>query len=492
MTSQTDAMVAQIQQESQALIDYVRGPETRAATADAVELTLFRQLLALGADLLRLFFATRAADRPTEPVLGKDGTRLPYHDQRQATYYSVFGKLAFERAAYAVTGQPVACPLDASLSLPARCYSPLLADWATYAATDGSYRASQTVLARILGLELSLQATEALVAEAAVDVDRFLEQPPPPGEPGGAETLLVVQADGKGVPMRPPAGTTRPLRPGKGQPGGVKKEAIVTSLYTMAPRPRTPDSVLAALLPEPGAAERTVPARPQAVDRESRATLDGKEVALRRLAARARQRDDATIQQRVALTDGAEALQRAMQAHLPDYPLVLDIIHVVEHLWEAANAWLGERHPERTAWVRQQLAHLLTGQTAAVTTTLTEVAAAPTLSAAQRKVVQQTAAYYARNAAFMAYDVYLARGWPIGTGVVESACGQLVKARMEQAGMRWGKPGAQAVLDLRAVRLNGQWAAYWPWHRQQEHLRLYGTRIPPPQPAELAMLDPAA
>jgi hypothetical protein len=46
---------------------------------------------------------------------------------------------------------------------------------------------------------------------------------------------------------------------------------------------------------------------------------------------------------------------------------------------------------------------------------------------------------------------------------------------MEQAGMRWTVPGAQAILDLRAVRLNGDWDAYWCFHRQQQHQRLYAT-----------------
>jgi hypothetical protein len=44
---------------------------------------------------------------------------------------------------------------------------------------------------------------------------------------------------------------------------------------------------------------------------------------------------------------------------------------------------------------------------------------------------------------------------------------------MEKAGMRWTITGAQAVLDLRAVRLNGDWDAYWIFHRQQQHQRLY-------------------
>jgi hypothetical protein len=89
-------------------------------------------------------------------------------------------------------------------------------------------------------------------------------------------------------------------------------------------------------------------------------------------------------------------------------------------------------------------------------------------------------------------DEYLARGWPIGTGVVEGACGHLVKDRMEQSGMRWTKGGAQAVLDLRAVRINGHWDAYWLFHRHQQHQRLYGRSVPAPALAEARGLEWAA
>jgi len=85
MTSNVDLSVQQIQQDFQALIAYVTGPETRTATAYTVELTLFRRLLALGAALLRVFFQTRAAERPAEPVHVPDGTPLGYHDRRFTT-----------------------------------------------------------------------------------------------------------------------------------------------------------------------------------------------------------------------------------------------------------------------------------------------------------------------------------------------------------------------------------------------------------------------
>jgi hypothetical protein len=92
----------------------------------------------------------------------------------------------------------------------------------------------------------------------------------------------------------------------------------------------------------------------------------------------------------------------------------------------------------------------------------------------------------------MRYHHYLARGWPIGTGVVEGACGHLVKDRMEQGGMRWSKEGAQAVLDLRGVRLTGDWDAYWQYHREQQHVRLYGTTPAAPPTVESQMLQLAA
>jgi len=80
----------------------------------------------------------------------------------------------------------------------------------------------------------------------------------------------------------------------------------------------------------------------------------------------------------------------------------------------------------------------------------------------------------------------------MGTGVVEGAGGHLVQDRMEQAGMRWTKAGAQAVLDLRAVRINGHWDAYGQWHRPQHHQRVYGTSTPVPEVVEAQGLALAA
>jgi hypothetical protein len=473
MIATPETMVHDVTQEFQALIDYVTNDESRHRTAYEVERTLFRRLLALGAALLRLFFISRAAARPSEPRTTPSGRRMRYTGMRETTYVSVFGTVRFARHYYTAPGHPGTCPLDAELSLPKRCYSDLLREWFTYGATEVSYRATQDLLTHILGQTLSVQALETSMHETAVDAVDFFAQPPDPAPVDPTATILVAQADGKGIPLCQSLHDQQPARLQRGQKRSKKKEAIVTSLYTIAPHPRTPEAVVAALLHEKPPTGAAPAARPAPVGKELRATLAGKAVALERLAQRVRQHDHAHIQQRVALTDGAEALQQQMQAHLPQHTLVLDIIHATEYLWDAVNGWLGDAHPERQDWMRHGLTHLLRGETQTVISWLELVASDEAVTTAQRTALLRAAGYYRRNQAYMRYDQYLAQGWPIGTGVVEGACRHVVKDRMEQSGMRWTKAGAQAVLDLRAIRINGQWETYWAYHRQQQHERRY-------------------
>jgi hypothetical protein len=136
-------------------------------------------------------------------------------------------------------------------------------------------------------------------------VAAFYELPvaPPPASP--ADTILVVQADGTGVPMVQPPPMPSPVRLGKGQKRTKKKEAVVTALDTIAPYHRTPQEVVAALLDDE---HPTSAARPVPVGKELRATLEGKAVAMAHLGRRVAQREGPHLQPRVALTDGAEAL----------------------------------------------------------------------------------------------------------------------------------------------------------------------------------------
>ena len=58
---------------------------------------------------------------------------------------------------------------------------------------------------------------------------------------------------------------------------------------------------------------------------------------------------------------------------------------------------------------------------------------------------------------FMKYYEMKSQSFPIGSGVVESACKQIVTERMKLSGMRWKKAGAQAVMTLRCILLSNIW-----------------------------------
>jgi len=481
MSSNSVQIVHQVHREFHELVEYVTGEQSQSRTAYEVELTLFRRLLALGAQLLRLFFIQRASVRPSGPVYTPDGVRMRYHDQRATSYFSVFGKVRFRRHYFHAPGQGGFCPLDAELSLPPRCYSDLLRDWAEYCITNESYDESIKVLERILGLSVSKLALETGVQEDAADVEAFYEQKPvPPPEDEGS--ILVVQADGKGVPMVRALPAPQSARRSKGEKRTKKKEAIVTAIYTINPYLRTPQQVAETLMRDRVEGKETPssasahPSRPAPVGKEVRATLAGKPMAFERLTRRVAQRDGPHIQHRVALTDGAKPLQRQVRDKLSKFTLVLDIIHAVEYLWDAANALLGETSPDRNSWVQEQLLHILSGRTATVIQTLETCTLDPALSASQRQALRATIVYFRRNLPYMRYDLCLAQGWPIGTGVVEGACGHLVRDRMEQSAMRWTPPGAQAILDLRAVRVNDDWGEYHQFRRHCQHQRLYDQR----------------
>ena len=129
----------------------------------------------------------------------------------------------------------------------------------------------------------------------------------------------------------------------------------------------------------------------------------------------------------------------------PDFTLVLDIIHVPEYGWHAANARWGETSPDRPPWVKQALTWLLTGQLDVLLHDWETPR--PHWPASRQDVLAHVGADFRRNRPFMAYQRYLAPGWPIGTGVVDGACAHLVKARFEQSGRLWSFAGAQSRLD---------------------------------------------
>jgi hypothetical protein len=164
----------------------------------------------------------------------------------------------------------------------------------------------------------------------------------------------------------------------------------------------------------------------------------------------------------IGLTDGGNGLEDRLTESFPRVEVViLDFYHPAEKLTGLAR----RLHPEDEAGAEEQARQwrgLLKdegGAALAAVLSEWEWPRRPGL----REAVEDLVGYLERNVHRMEYPEYLARGWCIGSGAVESACKMVVGQRLKLAGMRWGEDGAHAVCHLRALYRSetGQWEASW-------------------------------
>ena len=147
---------------------------------------------------------------------------------------------------------------------------------------------------------------------------------------------------------------------------------------------------------------------------------------------------------------------------------IVDYYHAVEHLYEAARAAVGDDRTEATALAQRLKDHLWEGQ-------LDEVLArlkthADRLGPAQesdgpdhpRRVLANNVGYFQTHRRHMDYPTYRRKGWPIGSGLTESAV-KLFNKRVKATEQFWSLPGVESILSLRSLWLSqdNRWEAYW-------------------------------
>ena len=147
----------------------------------------------------------------------------------------------------------------------------------------------------------------------------------------------------------------------------------------------------------------------------------------------------------------------------------------MEYLWKAAHVFHREGSEEAASWMTDRLKKLLLGKVKEVIGEFK--ALLETVVGERKEQLRKVITYLENGKEHMRYDLYLKRGYPIGSGIVEGACKNLVKDRMEQCGMRWTIEGAEAVLRMRSIQINGMTRDYWTYHIAQEKQRLYGNFI---------------
>jgi hypothetical protein len=91
---------------------------------------------------------------------------------------------------------------------------------------------------------------------------------------------------------------------------------------------------------------------------------------------------------------------------------------------------------------------------------LREVAALPRRRSAVGEVVRREQNYFASHARRMNYQPLARRGWPIGSGAVESACRQR-QCRRKRPGQFWTRAGLRHLDALEEARDHGHWDQLW-------------------------------
>lgn len=165
----------------------------------------------------------------------------------------------------------------------------------------------------------------------------------------------------------------------------------------------------------------------------------------------------------VAPGDGAEWIQGFLNYHRQDAVRILDFPHAVEHLAAVSQAVWGPGTERATCWLEEQAHTLKHGDPEAV---LAAVRALPVAEAKDRgegkRVQEQTLQYFEKRREQIQYAKFLAAGYPIGSGIVESANKLVVEARLKGSGMHWASSHVDPMLELQTVLANGRWHEVWP------------------------------
>ncbi len=471
-----------VQEQFDHLVGLVRQAAHDGRRIDLVERDLMRHLLALGHALLSSFIAQHGdgdlgPESPTSE--GRTARRLPErHDRR---YVSIFGELTITRVVYGTReGQRLErVPLDERLGLPEGEFSYVLEDWGQRFCLKESFAEGGRSLEMLLGLNLGRRTLEQMNRTVASYAPAFRAaiEPPSPEEEG---RLLVVTADGKGVPMRKPEpdGPQPHHRPTQGEKRNKKQMACVGAVYSIEPFVRTADDILDEVLREKRSKDRPQP-RHKHVWAEMIREVEGQPPVTAKDGLFCQLFDELVIrnlgQDRavVCLMDGERSLWDAQEAFFPEAIGVLDLFHVLERVWGVAHCVHKEGSDEAEQYVEGRLRELLEGRVEAVIEGFRRSMTQGHLRGIKRQVVRSAIKYLENNRNHLKYDAYLAAGYPIGSGVAEGACRHLVKDRLEQTGMRWTVGGAQAMLHVRALYLNDQWDEYLEYRVEQEQARLY-------------------
>jgi hypothetical protein len=401
-------------------------------------------------------------------------------------------------------------PLDVALGITRDGASWRVVDLVTRLATRVSYSGARGIMKATLGWAISTEAIESLAIGLGSRAPAFMETL---GPLDGDGEVLVIEVDGKAAPMATEAELEARRRKRKHAPecscgcqrhrsreqrrgkqkrrkkrGHNSKNGRSATLVVMYTLRRGEDGRLHG-----------------PINKKIWGQFGHRKAALQWARGQATRRGfGSDTDKRIQIVlDGECCLRKELKILFPNATFTLDIRHAQERLWKVGRLFHAEGSKELEQWVEPLNGLLLGGQVEALLDRLGEILSHVPLrgpnTKMKRKVLQTQINYFEERRDMMRYNEYRQEDLVLATGVIEGACRYVVKERLDCAGMRWTLAGAEPLLQLRCIELNGDWECFIAWGERQttqelvarKHVKLRrqkptATSKTPPKPAASA------
>jgi hypothetical protein len=348
----------------------------------------------------------------------------------------IFGSFTLTRDYYYHAGKQAGHhPADDALGLEVG-YTPALAKLICLEGADEpTYLKAERHLEQTGGIAVSARQIQRVVQRVGSGAQVWQERPAEPG-PGDAP-ILYVSGDGTGVPMM---AEELQGRRGKQADGTAKTRQVY----------------LGCVFTQHRVDEKGHPVR----DYESTTyvssfkPIDDFGPLLRQEAIR---RGMGSAGQVVLLIDGAKGLENMGRDCFKGCVQIVDFYHALEHAGLVLAALIGKDHPDHKARQRHWAKRLLKDKVEV----LIKEARQQCAGQPQAPAVEEALGYFVRNVPRMQYGTFRAKGYFIGSGVVEAGCKTVIGGRCKQSGMFWSESGAQNILALRCIHSSRRLPEFW-------------------------------
>lgn len=482
-----DAAKAQVFVRVRRLIAFALAQAASDATFPAFETGLVGEVFTLARAVVALFLAAReerVARALEERVVleGRTFRRAPAQSRNLLTW---FGVVRYRRIYLREVVEPGEAargfhPLDVALGLMADRISPNVLAIAARLATRMPFAEARTLLGWFLPVSPSTEVIESAVLGYGRSTQEWFEAAPPPEGDGD---VLVAQFDSKGVPTA----TDEELKRRRGKRSKKKRTPSPRhrgrqqrERRTKKPRRKKGDKaknakmgtmvVMYTLRKQPGGSLLLGP-----INKRYYASFAPKRHAFEIARREATKRGFPPGTKRLVqvLTDGDNDLARYARDLFPGAIHTIDVMHVIEKLWDAGSSVHREGTDECRDWVEKMKDALYAGKASEIVAEfeqrLAQIAKTGPGNKYRREKLADIGAYLDKRIPNMTYDDLIARDLEIGTGAVEGAIKNLMYKRMDHGGMRWIKERAEALLQLRCIEANGDWDAFTKHVHEKAH-----------------------